>query len=146
MAKQPWYQDGLKFSCSQCGDCCTGAPGYVWVTKAEIEALASEVAGPDVEMTEELVEAFEKKYVRRVGIRRSLVEFPNGDCVFFDNQTRKCQVYNARPRQCRTWPFWESNLRSAAAWQATCEVCPGSGQGKLYQLEEIEAQRKQVHV
>ncbi len=146
MAKQPWYQDGLKFSCSQCGDCCTGAPGYVWVTKAEIEALASEVAGPDVEMTEELVEAFEKKYVRRVGIRRSLVEFPNGDCVFFDNQTRKCQVYNARPRQCRTWPFWESNLRSTAAWQATCEVCPGSGQGKLYQLEEIEAQRKQVHV
>ena len=146
MAKQPWYQDGLQFSCSQCGDCCTGAPGYVWVTQAEINALAAEVAGPTAEMSDEVVEAFEKQYVRRVGIRRSLIEFPNGDCVFFDNKTRKCQVYNARPRQCRTWPFWDSNLRSPAAWQETCEVCPGSGQGKLHQLVEIETQRKQVHV
>ena len=38
--EQPWYQEGLKFSCSQCGDCCTGAPGYVWVNKREIEQLS----------------------------------------------------------------------------------------------------------
>ena len=29
---------GLRFECTQCGDCCTGAPGYVWVNKAEISA------------------------------------------------------------------------------------------------------------
>src|ERR1700749_5036452 len=41
MADQPWWHEGLRFKCSECGDCCTGAPGYVWVNRAEIEALAA---------------------------------------------------------------------------------------------------------
>ncbi|HUG67118.1 MAG TPA: YkgJ family cysteine cluster protein [Pirellulaceae bacterium] len=139
MAEQPWYQEGLRFECTQCGKCCTGAPGYVWVNQAEIEGIAAELGEADVE-------AFEDEYVRKVGIRRSLREFPNGDCVFFDSETRKCTVYNARPRQCRTWPFWNSNLKSPQAWSETCEVCPGSGQGKLYQIEHIESQRKVFRV
>lgn len=139
MAEQPWYQEGLRFECTQCGKCCTGAPGYVWVNQAEIEGIAAELGEADVE-------AFEDEFVRKVGIRRSLREFPNGDCVFFDSETRKCTVYNARPRQCRTWPFWDSNLKSPQAWSETCEVCPGSGQGKLYQIEHIEAQRKVFRV
>src|SRR5580698_7318774 len=105
MADQPWYQDGLKFECTQCGNCCTGAPGFVWVNEAEIAALAAEVGM-------ENVEKFEQKYVRKVGNRRSLKEFSNGDCVFFDGEARKCTVYGARPRQCRTWPFWNSNLET----------------------------------
>jgi Fe-S-cluster containining protein len=127
--ESPWYQAGLRFACTQCGNCCSGAPGYVWVNQAEIQQLA-ELAGLDVE-------AFERQYVRRVGLRKTLVERPNGDCVFLDGETRKCNVYAARPRQCRTWPFWESNVRTPEAWQKTCEVCPGSGRGNLYPVEEI---------
>jgi Fe-S-cluster containining protein len=138
MPDQPWYADGLKFKCTQCGDCCTGAPGYVWVNADEIAALAAET-GDDVER-------FENLYVRKVGARKSLKEFPNGDCVFFDTQSRRCTVYNGRPLQCRTWPFWDSNLKTPEDWQQTCEVCPGSGKGKLYQLEQIEEQRKVVKV
>ncbi len=134
----PWYHNGLKFECTQCGDCCTGAPGYVWVNQEEIAAIA-ELIGMELD-------AFEHKYVRRVGIRRSLVEFPNGDCVFFDTDKRKCTVYDARPRQCRTWPFWDSNLTSPEDWQHTCDVCPGSGKGKLYDLDVIESQRKVFRV
>jgi Fe-S-cluster containining protein len=132
MGDEPWYHDGLKFRCTGCGDCCTGAPGYVWVNKDEIAAIAARVGME--------VDAFESKYVRMVGVRKSLVEFSNGDCVFFDNQTRKCKVYEARPRQCRTWPFWDSNLKTPETWAATCEICPGSGKGKLYQLAEIQQQ------
>ena len=137
MKKKPWYKDGLKFECTQCGNCCTGAPGFVWVNQDEITALAKVTGfGDDVD-------EFERHYVRRVGIRKSLREYPvSGDCVFFDNEARTCTVYEARPRQCRTWPFWDSNLRTPQDWQATCEVCPGSGKGKLYQLEGIEIQRK----
>jgi len=91
-------------------------------------------------------ESFEDKYVRKVGLRKSLREFPNGNCVFFDTDTRRCSVYGARPRQCRTWPFWDSNLRRAEDWQETCRVCPGSGQGPLHQLGEIEAQRDVMRV
>ncbi len=135
---EPWYKDGLKFKCSGCGDCCTGAPGYVWVNKAEVEAMA-----PLVDLT---VEEFQEQYTRKIGIRRSLKEFANGDCVFFDNESRKCEIYGARPRQCRTWPFWESNLRTPEDWERTCDECPGSGTGKLYQLTEIEELRDTMKI
>lgn len=135
----PWFKDGLRFECTGCGDCCTGSPGYVWVNQAEINAMA--------EHQELTPAAFEKKYVRDIGIRRSLKELPvSYDCVFLDSKTRKCQLYEARPRQCKTWPFWKSTTRNETAWQETCEICPGSGKGKLYQLEQIEEQVAIVHV
>jgi Fe-S-cluster containining protein len=110
----------------------------VWVNNEEIAAIAATV-GMDVEQ-------FEDQYVRRVGMRKSLKEFSNGDCVFFDSVSRKCQVYEARPRQCRTWPFWESNLKTPEDWKHTCSVCPGSGKGRLYSIEEIEERRRVMKV
>ena len=136
--KEPWYKDGLRFKCTGCGDCCTGAPGYVWVNKEDIAALAAEV--------KLAVDEFEDRYVRQIGVRKSLHELDNGDCVFFDGKTRKCTVYAARPRQCRTWPFWDSNIRTPEAWAETCQVCPGSGTGPLYQLETIERQAAVIRI
>ena len=136
----PWYAAGLRFQCTGCGDCCTGGSGYVWVNQAEIDALAARLAMTPV--------AFEKKYVNQVGVRRSLKELRHRqyDCVFLDAETRRCTVYEDRPRQCRTWPFWDSNIKSPAAWQETCEACPGSGQGKLYSIEVIEEQAAVIHI
>ena len=133
MANAPWYREGLAFECTGCGDCCSGSPGFVWVDDLEIAALADEM-----EMS---IDAFERKFVRQVGIQRSLVEYPDGDCIFLDPHTRKCTVYRARPTQCRTWPFWNSNLRSREDWQETCQICPGSGSGRLYSFQEIEVRR-----
>ena len=138
MSDETWYKDGLRFHCTQCGDCCTGAPGFVWVNKEEIEALAKRFAMS--------IADFEAKYVRNVGVRKSLVEFANGDCVFFDGQSRRCTVYEDRPRQCRTWPFWESTVRSEQAWRDTCEACPGSGKGKLYSLNEINERLRVIRI
>lgn len=132
--KKPWYHEGLRFTCTQCGDCCTGAPGFVWVNASEIAALAKRLGMDET--------TFEKQYVKKVGIRKSLKEYANGDCVLFDGEKRCCTVYEERPRQCRTWPFWDSNVATPEAWQATCEACPGSGQGKLHQLGVIEEQRQ----
>lgn len=134
----PWYHGGLRFTCTQCGNCCSGAPGHVWVTNEEIEALAAAV-GEDPAR-------FEEVYVRKVGARKSLRERANGDCVLLDADKRTCTAYEARPRQCKTWPFWDSNLKTPADWAHTCEVCPGSGRGKLYQLHQIEVQRKEIKV
>jgi len=124
-----WYEAGLPFRCTACGDCCTGDPGVVWVNEDEIAALAAHL-GLDVE-------AFEREFVRRKGIRRSLHERFNGDCVLFDSETRSCSVYQARPTQCRTWPFWKQNLASPRAWAETCEICPGSGTGDVISVERI---------
>lgn len=137
-SNEPWYKDGLRFKCTGCGDCCTGGPGYVWVNRADIAQLAQAVNMNEGE--------FEERFVRDVGVRKSLKEYPNGDCVFFNNKTRKCSVYEARPRQCRTWPFWDSNIRTPEAWADTCQVCPGSGKGRLYQLEHIERQAAVIRI
>jgi len=131
-AEEPWYRAGLRFRCKGCGNCCTGAPGYVWVNKEEIAAMARALGMS--------VSRFEARFVRQVGVRKSLLELPNGDCVFYDRPSRRCRVYEVRPRQCRTWPFWWSNLRSPEAWQEMAEQCPGANDGPLVPLEVIEAQ------
>ena len=131
--KKPWYADGLRFECTQCGACCSGEPGYVWVDDAEILGMADQM-----EMT---IGQFEDQFVRQVGPDKSLKEYSNGDCILLDPESRKCSVYKARPLQCRTWPFWDSTLQRKKDWKETCEACPGAGKGKLYTLEQIEGQR-----
>jgi uncharacterized protein len=132
LSDQPWFSAGLRFACTGCGGCCTGAPGYVWVTEAEIKSLAAAVGLSH--------ERFESRFVRLVGVRKSLVELPNGDCIFFDNKARSCRVYTARPRQCRTWPFWASNLRSPDAWREMAARCPGANCGRVVTLARIVKQ------
>jgi uncharacterized protein len=138
MSESPWYGDGLRFECTGCGQCCSGDPGYVWVTNREIAALALSMG-----MT---ITNFEAAFVRAVGKRKSLVELPNGDCVFLDPEVRRCKLYQVRPVQCRTWPFWESNVRSARAWEEICQVCPGSGRGKLVPREDVERRAAELRI
>ncbi len=134
---EPWYQDGLRFRCTRCGNCCTGAPGVVWVNDEEIAAIARYRAEHVAHVT--------GLYTRPVDGQRSLREQANGDCVFFD-RGQGCTIYPVRPRQCRTWPFWESNLHSPQAWKQTCEVCPGSGKGDLIPVEEITRRVKVIRI
>jgi Fe-S-cluster containining protein len=132
-----WYQDGLRFRCTRCGNCCTGAPGFVWVNSAEIAAIAEHRGESAAETT--------ALHVRKVGSRHSLREQPNGDCVFYD-RAQGCTIYPVRPRQCRTWPFWDSNVATPADWQRTCTTCPGSGQGELISAEEITRRLKVIRL
>ena len=139
MTKERWYRDGLRFGCRQCGRCCSGEPGYVWVTDEEVAAIAKELSLTKAD--------FEKLFVRLVfGRKLSLAERDDGDCVLLDPKTRKCMVYESRPLQCRTWPFWDDNLQTPRDWKRAAKGCPGcdAPDGKLYTLEEIEAQRDQI--
>jgi Fe-S-cluster containining protein len=125
---EPWYQDGLHFRCTRCGNCCTGPPGVVWVQPEEVAAIAS-FRGEEVDETRSLFTCI-------VGRERSLREKANGDCVFYDRR-EGCTIYPVRPRQCQTWPFWDSNVITAEAWDRTRRACPGAGQGDLIPVEEI---------
>ena len=131
----PWYQDGLHFTCTQCGKCCTGAPGFVWVTDVEIDKLA---AARGMKRSE-----FAAVYTYKTRGKVSLRERANGDCVFYDAD-KGCTVYAARPMQCRTWPFWDSNLTTPEQWAETEAVCPGSGEGDLIPVEEITRRMKAI--
>jgi len=114
-----WYESGLRFSCTACGRCCTrhGDAAYVYVREDEAEAIAARLDLPLDEFA-----------------RRHLVEedgwltFPpdREQCAFL-SPDGKCEIYDVRPMQCRTWPFWEPNLASAEAWRREVQaICPGS--------------------
>lgn len=132
--KKPWYAEGLCFSCTGCGGCCTGAPGFVWITEEEIQAMAEFLNLSSLE--------FMRRYVRLVNGRYSLTERRvTYDCVFLEDGKR-CKIYSVRPVQCRTFPFWPENLASPEAWQAAKAHCEGiHEQASRVELEEIEKQR-----
>ncbi len=132
----PWYKDGLRFACTQCGNCCSGEPGYVWVTRDDIARIAA--------FRGQRPDDLSRRFVRRVGVRHSLTEKPNGDCVFLVRENGKaiCGIYPVRPLQCRTWPFWSENLRTPADWAATAQGCPGLNKGRLYSLNVVESLRR----
>jgi len=133
-----WFQDGLRFACQQCGNCCSGAPGYVWVYADEIRRIAAHLGLS--------VNEFGRRHVRQVGARHSLLERPGGDCEFLERVAggkTRCQIHEVRPVQCRTWPFWGSNLTSAEEWEHAARGCPGIGRGERYPLTVIQAALKE---
>jgi Fe-S-cluster containining protein len=137
--KNKWYIGGLHFECTQCGNCCAGpGEGYIWLTRKEIGFLAEYFKISEAEV--------EKKYLRLVGKRWSIRENSRTkDCLFlvpFEG-ARGCAIYPVRPNQCRTWPFWSSNLECPDDWNWAADTCPGINRGKLYTFEEIEAIRLQ---
>ncbi|QOG13319.1 YkgJ family cysteine cluster protein [Arcobacter sp. FWKO B] len=102
-------KDGFDFSfdenkCNECdGNCCIGESGYIWINMQEIEKFAKAF--------EISVDEFREKYLIKVGYKFSIkeVEYSSGKfaCVFFDFQNKNCSVYDLRPTQCRTFPFWD---------------------------------------
>lgn len=143
-SKPAWFDDGLRFTCNQCGNCCTGPPGYVFFTEEESQAMADELGIS--------VGQFLDQYTKKAGRKRTLVEVKTEhgfDCVFLrrDEQGRAlCSVYRSRPHQCRTWPFWPENLGKEQAWLRSAQRCAGmaaglEGEGKFFPAEQIRVIR-----
>lgn len=137
-----WYANGLRFSCTQCGNCCTGPTGYVWFSEDEATGMAKQLGIIEKE--------FYKNYTRKLRGRLSLIEHKNEygyDCIFLDRKTSPgkalCKVYKSRPAQCGSWPFWPENLKSQSTWESIKEItpCPGMGNGQLVKIEDIRIQR-----
>jgi uncharacterized protein len=136
---------GLRFRCTMCGNCCTGPEGYVLFTPAEGEAMAARLGIS--------FEGFVRDYTKETILGRSLKETatPHGlDCIFLDRRTipgkAVCGMYEDRPAQCRTWPFWSSVVRSRSTWEQTRRTCPGIDTGQLIAPEEIRILRDKVDI
>ncbi len=140
--KPEWYASGLSFGCTQCGNCCSGPPGYVWLSDEEIITLAKNLS-----LT---TDEFLRRHAHTVDGMWTLNErlTPEGyDCVFLqrdDQGKAMCTVYKARPAQCRTWPFWPDNLKREGDWQRVAKKCPGVNKGTFYPIEKIRVLRDQT--
>ncbi len=131
---KPFFHEGIRFECQGSGKCCTsrGTYGYVYLTKKDQKRFADFFGLSTAQ--------FLKQYCREKDGNVSLIDPPeeNGDCLFLENGNR-CATYEARPEQCRTWPFWPENMK-AKTWRNEIQTyCPGVGKGKLHTREEIEA-------
>lgn len=136
---------GLRFSCTMCGNCCTGPSGYVLFTDDEARVMARAVGVT--------VDAFMRDYTRDTVMGRSLNEKMSAhghDCVFLDREKvpgrAVCGLYAARPTQCRTWPFWRSNLASPRHWDRASRTCPGINRGEPTPPEVIRVTRDRLDI
>ncbi|MBR5672070.1 MAG: YkgJ family cysteine cluster protein [Spirochaetales bacterium] len=130
--EEPFYKDGLHFECQRCSGCCRFDSGYVFLSHQDLDRLASNLS-----LTQD---EFLEKYCVKVDMggyfRISLIEKPNYDCIFW--RDGGCAVYEARPLQCRSYPFWEHQLESKEAWENVAKSCPGINKGALHSRQEIE--------
>ena len=127
---KPWYHSGLRFECTRCGNCCRnhGEYSYVYLAEADLVALTSHLGLTRSEVLERWCSSDGGWTVLRMD---------RPACPFLDTEGG-CQVYAARPKQCRTWPFWEDNLERARWEGAVSDCCPGIGSGPLHPAAEVE--------
>lgn len=128
-----------------CGNCCTGPEGYVLISEGEAQGLAARLGLSHADFLE--------RYTHKTSQGRSLKERRTEfgyDCIFLDREKipgkAVCGVYEDRPAQCRTWPFWKSNLTSRGAWERAKRTCPGMDKGKLYTVQQIRVQRDVIDI
>ena len=149
----PWFRNknnpeesNLKFSCIQCGRCCKGrSRTQVFLNEAEINDISSYLEIDDSN-------DFLSKYTYAVkhpndenqlliSLKSKLSESSNCSlptiatstdselsqlqCVFLDATTNQCSIYEVRPTQCRSYPYWSNNLIGEAEWSAESKKCPG---------------------
>jgi len=113
---EPWFKDGLRFKCTGCGKCCTGSSGYVFLSPHDIEVMARHC--------EISVQEFIDLYTRIIDGQLCLLDAPRTDeCIFL--RDKQCTVYQARPIQCRTFPWWLHTIKNEEAWQAAAHDCEG---------------------
>ncbi len=132
MTKAPWWDKGIRFECQGSGKCCVSHEGYgyVYMTTEDRVRMAKTLNLSTDEFTRQYCTQDEGVY--------HLVDGAEGRCHFLEG--RRCGIYDGRPTQCRTWPFWPE-VMGAKTWnKEVAAFCPGVGKGKLWSKKEIREQ------
>ncbi|HUR28237.1 MAG TPA: YkgJ family cysteine cluster protein [Planctomycetota bacterium] len=129
---EAWYADGLRFSCTQCGNCCKNHGDYAFVNLSprDLQEIPRFLGIS--------VEQFLARYATKEPGHHPTLRMDEPQCPFLDANSR-CTIYAVRPMQCRTWPFWRSNLEQETWEGAVKSRCPGVGHGELHSQERIDA-------
>lgn len=131
MGKIKFYENGLRFECTGCGACCRIEDGYVEITLEELSRVSDYLGLEMVVMME--------RYILRQK-EPGIFEIKSGEdraCIFL--KENRCQIYDVRPNQCQTFPFWPENLKSKYRWHLVSKECPGIGKGPVFSKQEIES-------
>ena len=107
------------FQCQGTGNCCI-APGYVYVNHNDIDNMAS------------ILNVSKKTFMDYFVITKNgyyLIASPTYRTYCFLSENNQCQVYQARPLACQTYPNWdviwatdETLLKEAASCKGLSEA------------------------
>lgn len=135
MSTNPFYvQQPVSFQCSGCGECCRGDPDthYIELLPGEAKAIYKYL---DIGR-----KAFERDYmVNLPAIGKGVRITEQGYCSLLSSDKR-CSVYEVRPLQCSSYPYWPEVMHSRATWNAEATRCEGINQGNAVKPEEIDSQ------
>jgi Fe-S-cluster containining protein len=106
-----------EFKCSGCGECCRWG-GSVLLTEEDIRKMAAHLALSEPDFIE--------LHTRLAPNRQqlALLDQKDGSCAFLKGD--QCAIYEARPEQCRSFPY---------AWSVP-EGCP--------ELDKLLAKQKNI--
>ncbi len=105
----------IKFACQQCGNCCR-APGFIHISKTEAHKIADYLKLYYFD--------FKRKYTQWILFAgRVLKGAKESSCIFLENN--KCRIYSVRPKQCRTFPFWDGILKEKTELEYVKTFCKG---------------------
>lgn len=125
----PWWHQGIQFKCQGSGKCCVSRDeyGYVYMTKEDRIRMAKTLKISTTEFT--------KNYCEKEDGIFHLIDGKEGRCHFLENN--KCGIYEGRPTQCRTWPFWPEVMNAKVWKKEVASFCPGIGKGRIWTKNEI---------
>tara|TARA_B110000116_G_C16611584_1_gene479664 strand:+ start:66 stop:515 length:450 start_codon:yes stop_codon:yes gene_type:complete len=131
MKKIKKIKEKINFKCQGSSNCCVSrnSYGYVYLDKNDTKKLSNYVKLS--------IKKFLKIYCDETdGFTHFKENNKNGKCQFLSK--KKCTIYNARPTQCRTWPFWDENMNAKTWNEEISKFCPGIGKGKIYSAKKIK--------
>lgn len=125
---EAFYREGLRFECQQSGHCCTsrGEYGFVYLTRDDRRRMAEHLK---LDLQDFIAEHCE------VTNGHLHLKDPHLNCAFLDD--KRCGVYDARPTQCRTWPFWPENMNAKTWNDDISKSCAGIGKGRVWERDEV---------
>jgi uncharacterized protein len=130
MPRPKWWSGGVRFECQGSGKCCAsrGQYGFVYLTLEDRRRMAK-VLGLTLR-------EFSRLHCAKTdGYWHLKDDTATPDCRFLDGT--KCDVYEGRPTQCRTWPFWPEVMGAKGWAREVAAFCPGVGKGPLISPEKI---------
>jgi len=131
-----FYAQGLSFSCKRCSACCRFEEGYVFLSRKDVTELCRALNMKYDDFLETHCRWVPSDFGK---CQLSLKEKKNYDCVFWSSSHGGgCLVYETRPLQCRTFPFWASVMNSKKSWKITASDCPGMDIGTFHSQDSIK--------
>ena len=122
----------MGFKCEHCGNCCTGK-GVVFMTEREIGKISVYLHLSPFTFREQFLSIFNNRPILKNKI--------NGECIFHKNN--RCSIHEAKPDQCKAWPFWSTLLKYPKNFQYAKGYCEGLKKMSLKELVK-ESQSKKI--